>query len=234
MHYSKHRLVNEAVSGKAGLSDAMRISKEAKIEDLSLRFNVANAKSEALSVKLEGPDGTTVSLLKKESHKGKQLSKAFDAKDLKKFIGGKSSGNWTLHLKDKDGQSVLSSWSLSMQMANGKKSEVLIPDNDKAGLVSKYYCSEKGKVKGMKAKVQIAHAYVADLKVVLTSPSGKSKVLHNKEGGSKANLKKTYSKKDLADFNGETAKGFWTLTVHDTAPRDAGRLKSWGLSIDTD
>lgn len=234
MHYSKQRQVNESIPAKSGMADEMRISKDAKINDIGLRFNIANAKSEAVSVKLESPDGTQVSLLKKAAHKGKHLSKSIDGKDLKKFLGLKSKGVWKLHVKDSSGKALLCNWTLNMELPNPKKSALMIPDNDKKGLESKYYCSHAGNVSGLKARVDIAHAYVADLKVSLTSPSGKSKLLHNKEGGSKANLKKSYSKKDLADFKGEKAKGFWTLTVHDTAPRDAGRLKSWGLMIEAD
>ena len=38
----------------------------------------------------------------------------------------------------------------------------------------------------------------------------------------------------LSDFNGQNAKGIWTLTVADNAIQDGGVLDSWGLEIGTD
>ncbi|WP_163997018.1 M4 family metallopeptidase [Pyxidicoccus caerfyrddinensis] len=78
----------------------------------------------------------------------------------------------------------------------------------------------------LKLDVDIKHTYRGDLTVTLTSPSGKSAVVHNRTGGSTDDLKTSF---DLSAFAGEKAQGEWTLTVSDKARGDTGVLNSWGL-----
>lgn len=78
----------------------------------------------------------------------------------------------------------------------------------------------------LKLDVDIKHTYRGDLSVTLTSPSGKSAVVHNRTGGSTDDLKSSF---DLSAFAGEKAQGEWTLTVSDKARGDTGVLNSWGL-----
>ena len=65
--------------------------------------------------------------------------------------------------------------------------------------------------------------------VTLKGP-GASVILHDRESGSKKNLKKSY-KKALGAFIGTKAKGEWVLEVADYAPRDSGRIKSWNVDL---
>ncbi len=83
-------------------------------------------------------------------------------------------------------------------------------------------------VDSLKLNLDIAHSYRGDLVVSLTSPSGKSAVVSNKQGGSADDLKGSF---DLSAFAGEKAAGTWTLTVQDTARGDTGTLNGWGLTI---
>jgi subtilisin-like proprotein convertase family protein len=83
-------------------------------------------------------------------------------------------------------------------------------------------------VQKLAVNLDIPHTYKGDLVVTLTSPSGKSAVLHNRTGGSADDVKGRF---DLTAFAGEPAKGDWKLTVEDKARRDTGTLKSWGLEI---
>ncbi|QSQ27700.1 M4 family metallopeptidase [Pyxidicoccus parkwayensis] len=78
----------------------------------------------------------------------------------------------------------------------------------------------------LKLDLDIKHTYRGDLTVTLTSPSGKSAVVHNRTGGSADDVKGSF---DLTAFAGEKAKGEWTLTVSDKARGDTGVLNSWGL-----
>jgi len=83
-------------------------------------------------------------------------------------------------------------------------------------------------IENLKLDLDLAHTYQGDLKVTLTSPSGKSAVLHDRKGGGLDDIKGSF---DLSkEFAGESTKGKWTLTVEDKAKRDEGTLKSWGLS----
>lgn len=83
-------------------------------------------------------------------------------------------------------------------------------------------------VDNVKLTLDVGHSYRGDLVVKLTSPSGKTAILSNREGGSADDLQRTF---DLSDFAGEPMKGQWTLTVEDKARLDTGTLRSWTLSV---
>ncbi|XXF76215.1 M4 family metallopeptidase [Myxococcaceae bacterium GXIMD 01537] len=104
--------------------------------------------------------------------------------------------------------------------------KVAIPDM--GSITSKVKVADDVSVDKLKLSLDIGHTYKGDLTVTLTSPSGKSAVVHNRTGGSTDNVTGSF---DLSAFAGEKAQGEWTLTVKDNAKRDTGTLKSWGLSI---
>jgi|GEM_PF-928740 len=99
---------------------------------------------------------------------------------------------------------------------------------DNATVTSKVKVADDVTVDKLKLSLNISHTYKGDLSVTLTSPSGKSAVVHNRTGGSTDNVKGDF---DLSAFAGEKAKGEWTLTVKDNAKGDSGKLNSWGLAI---
>jgi len=101
-----------------------------------------------------------------------------------------------------------------------------IPDNQT--VTSTLSITGDATVDSLKLDLDLQHTYRGDLVVSLTSPSGKTAVISDKQGGSADDLKGTF---DLSAFAGEKAAGTWTLTVKDTARQDTGTLKSWGLSI---
>ncbi|WP_408888244.1 S8 family serine peptidase [Myxococcus faecalis] len=79
----------------------------------------------------------------------------------------------------------------------------------------------------LKLNLDLAHSYRGDLVVKVTSPSGKTATVSNRQGGSADDVKGSF---DLSTtFKGESAKGTWTLSVEDKARADTGTLKSWGL-----
>ncbi len=102
------------------------------------------------------------------------------------------------------------------------------PIKDLSTVTSKVNVAEDVTVDKLKLSLDIAHTYKGDLTVTLTSPSGKSAVVHDRTGGGTDNVKGGF---DLSAFAGESAKGEWTLSVKDNARRDTGTLNSWGLSI---
>ncbi|WP_044889710.1 endonuclease [Myxococcus hansupus] len=87
---------------------------------------------------------------------------------------------------------------------------------------------EDATVESLKLNLDIQHTYRGDLKVTLTSPSGKSAVVSDRKGGSADDLKGSF---DLSAFKGEPAQGTWTLSVQDAARGDTGTLNEWGLDI---
>ncbi|WP_338867159.1 M4 family metallopeptidase [Myxococcus stipitatus] len=99
---------------------------------------------------------------------------------------------------------------------------------DNSTVTSKVTVAQEGTVEKLKLDLDIAHTFKGDLKVTLTSPSGKSAVVHNRTGGSADDVKGSF---DLSAFAGEPTKGEWTLTVEDKAKRDTGTLKGWSINI---
>jgi subtilisin-like proprotein convertase family protein len=102
------------------------------------------------------------------------------------------------------------------------------PIEDNKTVTSTMTFGEDVTVDSLKLDLDLQHTYRGDLVVSLTSPSGKSAVISNKQGGSADDLKGSF---DLSAFAGEKATGTWTLSVQDTARQDTGTLNSWGLTI---
>jgi Zn-dependent metalloprotease len=98
---------------------------------------------------------------------------------------------------------------------------------DLSTTTSKITLGEDVTIDKLNLNLDLAHTYRGDLKVTLTSPSGKSAVISDRAGGGADDLKGSF---DLAQFAGEKTAGEWTLTVEDKAKRDTGTLKSWSLT----
>ena len=78
--------------------------------------------------------------------------------------------------------------------------------------------------------VDITHTHIGDLKVELFAPDGTIKTLHDRDGGSSDDIKKTFQ----AEFYGGVAvNGDWTLKINDNyVSSDDGILNSWSISYD--
>lgn len=110
---------------------------------------------------------------------------------------------------------------------------LLIPDDEPAGVSDVITLNQIGTVKTLSIDVDITHTYIGDLQVILKSPSGKTAVLHNKEGWSQDDLRKTYNSENLADLAslvGDELAGPWELQIKDTARQDTGRLNRWAIN----
>ncbi|MFH7597278.1 S8 family serine peptidase [Streptomyces racemochromogenes] len=79
----------------------------------------------------------------------------------------------------------------------------------------------------LKVGVNIVHTYIGDLKVDLVAPDGTVYTLHNRAGGSTANINQTYT----VDASSEAANGTWKLRVNDNAGGDTGKIDSWSLGF---
>ena len=104
---------------------------------------------------------------------------------------------------------------------------IAIPDNTPAGINSVITIGDGAEVTSAKVDVDVTHTYIGDLVITLTSPSGQSFKLHNKEGGSQDDLKKTYTVEDIQG----AINGAWTLNVADTYKRDTGSLNAWKMDF---
>ena len=109
-----------------------------------------------------------------------------------------------------------------------------IPDNTTAGISSTIVIAQSGTVAQIKVNVDIQHTYIGDLRVTLTSPAGRSTVLHPQLGGSTDNLVATYDSAVpgvLGGMVGQPMMGIWTLNVSDRARIDVGKLRSWSIEL---
>lgn len=112
-----------------------------------------------------------------------------------------------------------------------------IPDADADGVSDRIEFPEQGRLRAVQAELDIPHTFIGDLRVVLSSPSGTAVVLHDRNGGSANDLRRTYevgSTPALGGFAGEPIQGTWTLRVQDLARADVGRLERWALAIEVE
>ncbi|MFD0270835.1 S8 family serine peptidase [Streptomyces sp. NPDC127106] len=77
----------------------------------------------------------------------------------------------------------------------------------------------------LKVGVAIKHSYIGDLKVDLVAPDGSVYTLHNRAGGSTADINQQYT----VNASSEVANGTWKLRVNDNAAGDTGYIDSWNL-----
>ncbi|MDH3602424.1 MAG: M36 family metallopeptidase, partial [Candidatus Tectomicrobia bacterium] len=109
-----------------------------------------------------------------------------------------------------------------------------IPDNSQDGVATILSVQEVGRITRLIVSIEIEHSYIGDLQVSLTTPGGRTVVLHNRSGGSAVNLVQSYTSEDtpaLAALTNEQAQGNWTLRVADLAGKDIGTLRRWQLEL---
>jgi subtilisin-like proprotein convertase family protein len=87
-----------------------------------------------------------------------------------------------------------------------------IPDNAATGAASTIAVAEAHSITGLAVSVSIDHTWVGDLVLTLTGPGGLTRVLHNREGGSADDIRRSYV---VAEAVGRTTSGTWRLHVAD-------------------
>jgi serine protease len=107
-------------------------------------------------------------------------------------------------------------------------------------------------ISDLNVQLNISHTWDADLYIYLVSPNGTAVLLSNQRGGSGDNFSNTILDDEaptaigsasapfagtyrpdgsLAAFDGQSAKGRWTLVVQDRGVYDTGYLNSWSIII---
>lgn len=105
--------------------------------------------------------------------------------------------------------------------------QVDIPDDNDSGVSSVVNVDESYTLISGEVSVDISHTWRGDLHVSLIAPNGQTTVLHNRDGGSANNLRKTWTLDQLP----ATGEGQWTMLVKDLSGRDVGTLNSWSLTL---
>ena len=85
-----------------------------------------------------------------------------------------------------------------------------IPDGDPRGIDSTLEITRQGTVSAIKVQVAIEHTYIGDLQVSVRGPTGPPVLLHDREGGSRNDLRITYRETNLPALSsllGSAAEG---------------------------
>jgi subtilisin-like proprotein convertase family protein len=163
---------------------------------------------------------------------------------MAKLAGENVKGKWTLVVIDQASQDVgrLVRWGLALKYQTSATSitemvtpNLPIPDNNTRGISSDIDITQNGNLQNIVVEVDISHSYIGDLRVDLVSPSGQLVRLHNKEGGTKNHIKRSYdadTTPDLNDLLDQTLQGRWQLRVRDYAAWDVGTLVSWSITLE--
>ncbi|MEK9141328.1 MAG: proprotein convertase P-domain-containing protein [Nitrospirota bacterium] len=111
-----------------------------------------------------------------------------------------------------------------------------IPDNNAGGIRNTIHIDETGSLASITVSIDISHTFIGDLRLTLIAPSGRSVLLHDRNGGSTVNIRRGYdatSTPGLSALTGQPIQGDWVLWVQDLAAVDSGTLNRWELEITT-
>ncbi|MBT8095918.1 MAG: AAA-like domain-containing protein [Woeseia sp.] len=82
-------------------------------------------------------------------------------------------------------------------------------------------------------KVNVQHARLADLRLKLIAPSGRSVDLEFPIERSSANNEITFGMAELGELRGEALAGTWSISLRDEATGVSGELLSWDLNLNS-
>ena len=111
-----------------------------------------------------------------------------------------------------------------------------IPDNNASGIRNTIHIDETDSLASITVSIDISHTFIGDLRLTLIAPSGRSVLLHDRNGGSTVNIRRGYdatSTPGLSALTGQPIQGDWVLWVQDLAAVDSGTLNRWELEITT-
>jgi subtilisin-like proprotein convertase family protein len=216
-----------------GIASSIQVTDDRAFTGLEVAVDIEHTWIGDLVVELRH-NGKTVTLHSREGGSEKSIHKTYQPAG---FAGQTSGGTWELLVSDRAARDTgrLLSWKLTFvtqkqaqaPQTYSSQDNLAIPDNDTAGIASTITVPDERTVGTLTVRVDITHSYVGDL-VAELEHAGRVVTLQNQQGGSARNLVKDFT---LADFNGASAKGSWTLLVSDRAAADSGTLNGWTLTV---
>lgn len=122
----------------------------------------------------------------------------------------------------------------SLTASRSLSPSLAIPDNNIQGVSSTVDLAGDVTIDRVEIDLNIAHSWIGDLRITLTSPSGTAINLVDRPG--QGRLSNLGSSQDNVNFTfgvtglmGERASGTWTLTLSDRDGGIVGALESWSL-----
>ena len=263
------------VSDSALLMEMVTLDTHGTVRDVDLYIEMEHSFAADLRVLLTSPQGTTVNLLNETQYNGSLWGLTFDDDGagltadgpglLSDYDGEELNGNWLFTVTDlypgDDG--AVSNWCLRInQMTQrtyqGVSTPVILQGaqnltiNNAAIISDHIEVTANQPVLNPSATVDLAHDFLSDITVKLSSPAGTQVTLVGDGPASSGEIHTTfaangipYSATDLptgqsmmahgpgsmADFHGENSQGNWQLQVEDTVGTDDGVLHSWNLTM---
>ena len=195
-----------------GISSSLEVGDGVEVASAKVYLDITHTYIGDLVITLNGPGGQVHELHNKQGGSQDDIKKSFEITPA-----GAIAGTWTLKVVDTYARDLgtLNSWKIDFSVAGADSpapgqvveavSDIVaeIPDNLADGITSYVTVEQSGSIKKMELELDISHTYVGDLEITL-SKGGVSKVVHNREGGSSDDLKKTFP---LDEFNGQEASG---------------------------
>ena len=201
-----------------------------------------------LRVELAAPSGARAVLRDRVGGGGHDLRESWDSaapgSSLAALRDEPVGGAWTLHVTDAERRDTgrLNRWSIEIDPAAStapieRRAEpgLPIPDAPAGAVHSPISVPEQGVARLVAVSVDVAHPYIGDLRVELLAPSGAAAILHDRQGGGRRDLARTWdgtTAAGLAALAGLPVTGEWRLSVRDLASRDTGTLRTWSLRIE--
>ena len=89
-------------------------------------------------------------------------------------------------------------------------------------------------MQNLQVRIYVTHTWIGDLIVELKSASGEVARLHDRQGRSKDDIRRTYdltTTPALESLLQTAIQGEWQLIVRDLVSADVGRLNEWELTL---
>lgn len=110
-----------------------------------------------------------------------------------------------------------------------KEPNLAIPDDDANGVSDTIAIPEDLTIAALRVNVNITHTYRGDLRLELLH-NGQTVTVFDRQGGGADDLIQSFP---VTGFDGQSARGDWTLRVVDTAGADTGTVNSWSVVVTT-
>jgi len=228
-----------------GISDTLHCTKSLLLRTISISVNITHSYIGDLTLTLTSPSATMITLHARTGGGTDHLQHTYTTENtpaLHQLANEPCFGDWQLQIQDMAAEDVgrFKQWSLNLTGSIDRtihvedNAGIRIPDSDPLGIERTLVIIKTGKIATITVTLDISHSYIGDLQVSLTSPKGKTILLHNRSGKNEENIIARYTltnTPELSVLAGQSVTGNWLLNIVDQAAHDVGKLNYWELTI---